>query len=60
MIIFLAGGISGNLKPAFRNMARNNDISQNGFIKALKDENFWQGGGVTALDTRRNFAQERE
>ena len=44
MIIFLAGGVSGNLKPAYKSMAESGDISQKSFIKALQDESFWRGG----------------
>lgn len=43
MRLYLAGGVSGNLKPAWTNMAKS-DISDNGFKKALIDENFWRGG----------------
>lgn len=46
MIIYLAGGISGNLKPAWKRMVGGEDISDIGFIKALHDENFWQGGNL--------------
>ena len=42
--IFSGGGVSGNLKPAFKRMSENNDISDDGFIKALYYENFWRGG----------------
>lgn len=44
MIIYMAGGISGNLNPCFRNMARKNDITVDGFIRSLVDENFLAGG----------------
>lgn len=36
--------MTGNLNPAFRRMGKSNNITDDGFIKALKDENFWQGG----------------
>lgn len=53
MIIYLAGGISGNLKPAWKRMVDGEDISDIGFIKALQDENFWQGGSLgTGYKTR--------
>lgn len=53
MIIYLAGGISGNPKPAWKRMTDGGDISNNGFIRALKDENFWQGGSLgTGYKTR--------
>lgn len=43
MRVYLAGGVSGNLNPAWRNMSKN-EITVGGFIKGLFDENFWQGG----------------
>lgn len=44
IIIYMAGGISGNLNPCFRNMARKNDITVSGFVGSLIDENFLAGG----------------
>ena len=41
--IYLAGGVTGNLNPAWKRMAKT-EITPNGFIKGLIDENFWQGG----------------
>ena len=41
MIIYLAGGVSGNLKPAWK---RTKQPTAESFIKGLCDENFWQGG----------------
>ena len=43
MRIFLAGGVSGNLNPAWKKMAKT-EITPSGFVKGLADENFWQGG----------------
>lgn len=43
MIIYLAGGVTGNLNPAWKRMAKT-EITPNGFIKGLIDENFWRGG----------------
>ena len=43
MIIYLAGGVTGNLNPAWKRMAKT-EITPNGFIKGLTDENFWRGG----------------
>lgn len=43
MRIYLAGGVTGNLNPAWKRMAKT-EITHNGFIKGLKDENFWRGG----------------
>lgn len=43
MKMFMAGGVTGNLNPAFNKFAKT-DLSDKEFIKALKDENFWQGG----------------
>lgn len=39
MIIYLAGGVSGNLKPAWKHVARGMTIKE-----ALLHEDFWQGG----------------
>lgn len=44
MIIYLAGEISGNIAPAWKTMARRGGQTQDDFVKALKDENFWRGG----------------
>lgn len=44
MIVFLAGGVSGNLKPAWQKVAKQPDISLKTFKKELINENFWQGG----------------
>lgn len=44
MILYLAGGVSGNLHPAWSNMARSNDITERGFIEALGNATFWRGG----------------
>ena len=41
MIIFLAGGVSGNLKPAWHETS---EPTPDSFVKALHHENFWQGG----------------
>ena len=41
--IYLAGGVTGNLNPAWKRMAKT-EITPNGFIKGLIDENFWRGG----------------
>lgn len=35
------GGVSGNLKPAWKAMKEN---TPEAFVEALKNENFWQGG----------------
>lgn len=39
MILFLAGGVSGNLNPAWKKVARGES-----FMEALRHENFWRGG----------------
>ena len=54
MIVFLAGGVSGNLKPAWQRTAKRPDISLKAFAEDLANENFWQGGGspVTGSKTR--------
>lgn len=53
MIVFLAGGVSGNLKPAWQRTAKRPDISLNNFTEDLINENFWQGGSpVTGSKTR--------
>jgi len=44
MIIYLAGGVSGNLKPAWKNMARGGQITSTAFIEALRNESFLGGG----------------
>ena len=46
MRVYLAGGVSGNLNPAWRSMVRIGSISPEGFIEGLKNENFWRGGKV--------------
>jgi len=43
MRIFLAGGVTGNLNPAWKVMSRT-EITPNGFIRGLQVENFWRGG----------------
>lgn len=40
MIIYLAGGVAGNLKPAWHRMVQDNIT----FKEALQRENFWRGG----------------
>ena len=59
MIVFLAGGISGNLKPAWKKTAKRADISLNAFTEELKNENFWRGGsrgiGYTRLRPRKKM-----
>lgn len=44
MRIYLAGGVSANLNPAWKYMAKKEQITEDGFIEGLKNENFWQGG----------------
>ena len=39
MRIFLAGGVTGNLNPAWKVMSRT-EITPNGFIRGLQDANF--------------------
>lgn len=54
MTIYLAGGYSGNIKPAWKLAART-DVSADGFIKGLYDASFWQGsprGGARGGTTR--------
>ena len=53
MIIYLAGGVSGNLNPAWRRMAKD-EISCEAFERALIHENFWLGGKV-GTGYRTNF-----
>ena len=62
MKIFLAGGVHSNIGPAYKRMVADNDISGDGFARALANENFWRGGGAKALDKRtaRRFAHERK
>ena len=43
MILYLAGGVSGNLKPAWNRMAKG-EITPDAFLEALQNENFWRGG----------------
>lgn len=52
MIVFLAGGISGNLKPAWQKVAKSPDISLKTFEEELINENFWQGGSLGIGCTR--------
>ena len=40
MIVFLAGGVSGNLKPAWQRTAKRPDISLKAFAEDLANENF--------------------
>lgn len=40
MIIYLAGGVSGNLNPAWGRMAKT-EISPDGLLKGLIDEGFF-------------------
>ena len=54
MIIYLAGGVSGNLFPAWKKMAQM-EITPNGFIGALHDENFWRGGSQDIGYTKKRF-----
>lgn len=44
MIIYLAGAVSGNLKPAWQRVAKRPDLSFKAFKEELINENFWQGG----------------
>jgi len=44
MKIFLAGGVHSNIGPAYKRMVADNDISGDGFARALANENFWRGG----------------
>lgn len=43
MILYLAGGISGNMHPAWKSTK---EATLEGFVGGLKSENFWQGGSV--------------
>ena len=43
MRIFLAGGVSGNLNPAWKYAAKQG-VSDDNFIQGLIHENFWRGG----------------
>lgn len=43
MIVFLAGGVSGNLKPAWQRVAKRPDASLKAFEEELVNENFWRG-----------------
>lgn len=55
MKIFLAGGVHSNIGPAYKRMVADNDISGDGFARALVNENFWQGsplGGMGGVTTR--------
>ena len=58
MILYLAGGVSGNLKPAWNRMAKG-EITPDAFLEALQNENFWRGG-VKTLDSIRDFAHKRK
>ena len=40
MNLYLAGGISGNLKPAWKSMLASRDITEEGFVKGLINEGF--------------------
>lgn len=44
MKIFLAGGCHSKIGPAYKRMVADNDISGDGFARALVNENFWLGG----------------
>lgn len=44
MIVFLAGRVSGNLKPAWQKVAKHSDISLETLKEELINENFWRGG----------------
>ena len=46
MIVFLAGGVSGNLKPAWQKVAKRPDASLKAFQEELINENFWRGGSL--------------
>ena len=41
MIVYLAGGVSGNLSAAWRICK---EPAPDGFMEALKDAGFWRGG----------------
>lgn len=41
MRIYIAGGVSGNLNPAWKRVAKGMTLPE-----ALERENFWQGGSV--------------
>lgn len=49
MIIYLAGGISGNLNPVYKRMSRSGDISVEKFEESIYHENFWRGGSQGIL-----------
>ena len=44
MIIYLAGGVTGNLNPVWRKISRSPEIFMNGFRRVLEDEGFLAGG----------------
>ena len=44
MVIFLAGGVSGNLKPAWQRTAKRPDMSLKTFTEELENEGFLAGG----------------
>lgn len=46
MIVYLAGGVSGNLAPAWHRMCKRNDLSKDSFLEALVHENFWRVGNL--------------
>ena len=41
----MAGGISGNLKPAFSRFAKGELTAEN-LLRSLINENFWRGGNL--------------
>lgn len=49
MQIFLAGGVSGNLKPAWQRVAKRPDASLKALEEELINANFWQGGSQDIL-----------
>lgn len=50
MFIYLAGGVSANLNPAWKYMAKT-EISPSGFIEGLKYENFLGRNQRTEMDS---------
>lgn len=44
MIMFLAGGVSGNLKPAWQRTAKRHDMSLKAFTEELENAGFLAGG----------------
>lgn len=58
MIVYLAEGVSGNLNPAWKRMAKA-EITPDGFMKGLIDENFWRGGSDgTGFNMRRTALRQ--